>query len=568
MADPTDAPADPLVLAVGVTGHRNPHPQAMAALRSHVVQAFERLEKAFSLRLVVLSSLAEGADRLVAEIALERGHKLVAPLPLPAEEYEKDFADAASRAEFRKLLARAESHFTVPLPSGDDVTDKAVRDAAYRRAGILVARDCHLLLALWDGQDSGKSGGTWDVVRIKRTGDEGITAAARPDRPEVQRGVVVHIDTPRVGAQKPDAVTTRWPDSSEQGWRRLQSVCALTRRFNGDATALQARAPGAIARSRASLHIEDLPTGCPPALGGLARLFALADALASENQRRVRQAWRLLYSLGLLAVVVFGYYAHGAPHNHWLALTGYLATVGAAWLMFRRFERSERHGRFLDYRAMAEALRVLFFWRAANLPGDPFVGYSANLAAEVEWVRQALRLEAARVADFGGAGAAPAARVDFAVKDWVLPQRDFYRAARQRDVRRLKTVHHWAMGAIIAGVVLAAIVLLLNIVDHHALLVTYKPIHDWTLILLPLLPAIGATLFSFAHRMGWEAQERQYERIAAMFEPAVEALQAGPADLAVRQEIVARLAREALAEHAQWVLLHRQRPFEFIAGGG
>ena len=567
MADPTDAPADPLVLAVGVTGHRNPHPQALPSLRIQVVRAFERLEQELGLRLVVLSSLAEGADRLVAEIALERGHALVAPLPLPAEEYEKDFADDASRAEFRKLLARTESHFTVPLPSGDDVTVRAARDAAYRRAGILVARDCHLLLALWDGQGTGKPGGTWDIVRIKRTGDEGIMAAARPDRPEVQRGIVVHIHTPRVGAASPDEVTTRWPGEKEPGWRRLQAVCALTRRFNGDAAELRSRAPDSIARSSTSLHTGQLPAGCPPALDGLARLFAMADALAGENQSRVRHAWRLLYGLGLLAVVVFGLYAHGT-HNHWLALAGYLATLGGAWLMYRRFETSERHSRFLDYRALAEALRVLFFWRAASLPGDPFVGYSANLAAEVEWVRQALRVEAARVAHADGAGETSAARIEFVVKDWVLPQREFYRTAKQRDVRRLKTIHRWGFGTIVAGVILAVVVLLLNIVDHHELVESHKLAHEWTLILMPLLPAIGASLFSFAHRMGWEAQERQYERIATLFEPAVDALQSGTADPALRQELVTQLAREALAEHAQWVLLHRQRPFEFIAGGG
>ncbi len=566
MTDPTDAPADPLVLAVGVTGHRNPHPQALPSLRIQVVRAFERLEQELGLRILVLSSLAEGADRLVAEIALERGHRLVAPLPLPAEEYEKDFADEASRAQFRALLARAESHYALAQPRGEDVTTRAGRDAAYRRAGAYVARDCHLLLALWDGQDTGKPGGTWDIVRIKRTGDEGIGAAARPDRPEVQRGVVVHIHTPRVGAATPGEVTTRWPAASEPGWRRLQAVSTLTRRFNRDAAELQARVPEAIAQSRASLHSADLPAGSPPTLERLARLFAMADALAIENQRRVRDAWRLLYGLGLLAVVAFSLYAHGT-HHHWLALAGYLATMACAWLMFRHFERSERHSRFLDCRAMAEALRVLFFWRAGELPDDPFAGYSVNLAAEVEWVRQALRVEAC-VAYGTDAGAARADRVDFVVKDWVLAQHDFYRAAKTRDRRRLKAIHGWARGAIAAGVVLAAIVLLLNLVDHHDLVDTHETAHEWALILMPLLPAIGASLFSFAHRMGWEAQERQYERIAALFEPAVAALQSGLADPAIRQEIVTRLAREALAEHAQWVLLHRQRPFEFIAGGG
>ena len=35
-----------------------------------------------------------------------------------------------------------------------------------------------------------------------------------------------------------------------------------------------------------------------------------------------------------------------------------------------------------------------------------------------------------------------------------------------------------------------------------------------------------------------------------------------------RREALSRLAGEALAEHAQWVVLHRERPFEFVGGGG
>jgi hypothetical protein len=34
-----------------------------------------------------------------------------------------------------------------------------------------------------------------------------------------------------------------------------------------------------------------------------------------------------------------------------------------------------------------------------------------------------------------------------------------------------------------------------------------------------------------------------------------------------KRDVLSRLAGEALAEHAQWVILHRERPFEFVSGG-
>jgi len=177
--------------AVGVTGHRDPHPRALAALRAAVIGAFERLEAEYGPLLIILSSLAEGADRLVADIALQRGHQLVSPLPLPIDEYEKDFADESSRAEFRSLLARAQRHYVMASPPGEDVTTEHGRAAAYRRAGVEVAERCDVLLALWDGQDNGKTGGTSDIVGVKRAGG----------------GVVVHIHTPRATETEPGAVS-------------------------------------------------------------------------------------------------------------------------------------------------------------------------------------------------------------------------------------------------------------------------------------------------------------------------------------------------------------------------
>jgi hypothetical protein len=78
--------------------------------------------------IVLLSPLAEGADRLVAEVALEVGARLVVPLPMPQHLYEEDFRSPESLAEFRCLLERAEHCITVP-PVADE------KRVSPRRAG-------------------------------------------------------------------------------------------------------------------------------------------------------------------------------------------------------------------------------------------------------------------------------------------------------------------------------------------------------------------------------------------------------------------------------------------------
>jgi hypothetical protein len=59
--------------------------------------------------LVVLSALAEGADRLVAQRVLTRANaRLIVPLPLARDEYMQDFESDESKREFLDLLARAD----------------------------------------------------------------------------------------------------------------------------------------------------------------------------------------------------------------------------------------------------------------------------------------------------------------------------------------------------------------------------------------------------------------------------------------------------------------------------
>ncbi len=142
---------------VGVTGHR--YLRNTSALSAGVVLALGRIGVSAPGRLLtVVSPLAEGADRLVAEVVLgQPGARLVVPLPLPRSEYMKDFATEGSRTEFLQLLEQA--HQVVLLPPA------ASRVAAYRAAGLYVLGRSDILIALWDGRPpQGPGGGTGEIV--------------------------------------------------------------------------------------------------------------------------------------------------------------------------------------------------------------------------------------------------------------------------------------------------------------------------------------------------------------------------------------------------------------------
>src|SRR5690242_8087864 len=109
LSQPWDQSHSALPLIVGVTGHRDILDIALPELEKIVRGIFTDLEIHYrDTPIILLSSLAEGADRLVARVALESGTRLWVPLPMPRLIYERDFRTDASRAEFDALISRAD----------------------------------------------------------------------------------------------------------------------------------------------------------------------------------------------------------------------------------------------------------------------------------------------------------------------------------------------------------------------------------------------------------------------------------------------------------------------------
>jgi hypothetical protein len=90
-----------LRLRIGITGHRDitaDHPGLATEIANAVEYISEMLAtdpervRSGQIALTAVSSLAEGADRLVAAEILKRpGSQLEIVLPLPPEEYRRDF---------------------------------------------------------------------------------------------------------------------------------------------------------------------------------------------------------------------------------------------------------------------------------------------------------------------------------------------------------------------------------------------------------------------------------------------------------------------------------------------
>ena len=165
---------------VGVTGHRwnRLGHGDLRLLRASVRGALERIaESAPGQPLRLVSPLAEGADRIVAEEAAALGWQLQSALPFAQAEYEKDFATTESRTEFRRLLARAAK--VHELRGSRDSRES--RDSAYTAVGRLVLDSSDVLVAVWDGASARGEGGTAQMVLEAR--ERGLPVVWIPSEP-------------------------------------------------------------------------------------------------------------------------------------------------------------------------------------------------------------------------------------------------------------------------------------------------------------------------------------------------------------------------------------------------
>jgi hypothetical protein len=154
-------------LRVGVTGHRpNRMPgQQWDRIKNDLNKAMHKIEVTHpGRRFVLLSGLAEGADRLAAFVALGRGWRLRAILAFDRARFQEDFPSPFAVSEFRALLRASEK---VEEPKIGAHLHKPPEEG-YHHVGQRLLGLSDVLLAIWDGERSRGKGGTVDVVEEAR----------------------------------------------------------------------------------------------------------------------------------------------------------------------------------------------------------------------------------------------------------------------------------------------------------------------------------------------------------------------------------------------------------------
>ncbi len=612
----TTTPKIPIVL--GVTGHREIPPDAWDRLQARVEEILRSFCNRFEgTPVVLLSSLAEGADQLCAEVAIKLNLSVIAPLPFPAVVYRgsTSFSTEEGRHKLDALLQHETvESFVVPLP--EDMMpraeadweklskDDAKRKACYANSGAYVALHCHALLALWDGVMTERAAGTAQIVRFKLTGEP-------PDHYPWEQPLfkwadsgpvhVVHtLRTVGASADGGQPVTTAFGDMPQVGdyrelypgarlvthtpspcgkerhqevaqqaaeKRQFKQTCDTIHQFNREIHALELTASERTMRP--TLSTSEAPK--PQALIGpalieqrlkdLGRVRAAAGQLAQKYRARIDLLTIVLFGLLFVALLCLHLYAHYPidKHEHYpvfLSLFLVLLVLTFIIIFWARLGHFER--KWMDFRSLAEALRVQLHWCRSGVNLSAADNYLQQVRSDLTWVRRAVR-SCSPPPHLCSQAFATLTRerqcevLDQVRQDWVQGQKKFF-SKHQRYHR--SNVRFWRSGFALAvlGWLLAVLMLLTNAREPR----------PWLLVSSGMLVVAGGLVIWYKERQFVEEIARQYERMHVLFSFSDDGLQRHlrRCDIRMAQRLLEELGREALSENANWLITHRAHPLE------
>jgi hypothetical protein len=239
----------------------------------------------------------------------------------------------------------------------------------------------------------------------------------------------------------------------------------------------------------------------------------------------------------------------------------FLMLFGGGVFIYRVAERRAWHRKYLDYRALAEGLRVQCYWVAAGVTAGRTTKFAHDnflqkQDVELGWIRNVMRYTG-RLGDI----AMPTPEgLEFTRTEWVGEphpgggQLAYYeRKALERTELGRRTA---AIGSFClwAGISFAIVLALFGRQMPHGT-------KDVVIVLMGVLPLLAAIREAYAQKRAEKELIKQYLFMARIFRNARRQLESASSDH-VRRQILKALGDAALEEHAQWLLMHRERPLE------
>jgi hypothetical protein len=471
-------------------------------------------------RLVAVSALAEGADRLVAEAVLARpGGRLEVILPMPAVRYVTDFGSACSVPEFERLLAAASWVMTLPsLPARED---------SYVAAGKAVVDRADVTIAIWDGREAAGTGGTAEIVSYLKHEDRPWLLLPANGGPPAA-GNLEQLTKADWLARLTDSEPSRLGDFNAAPLDAGEFSKAL-----GDFSKALTEAAGGGALA---VEVDKL-------LGWVQAPYARAELVSMHFQKLYLRLTSALFALSALAVCTVGLQLIYFPQVH-LIVTGEVACLLTIIGGLRWGRHKHVHQRWISTRYLAERLRNALFLALAGVGERPSAASPViDEDPAAPWVRTAFRMVWITRPQLDPGSVSLVSLRPFLVDAWIEDQRQWFDRASKHGLRQ----HHISAlvveGLFALSVVLAIIHVLLGGPENW--------IHHLISLLAIGIPACAASLVGHNTEREYLRHALRYRRMAYLLADASARMRAATNRARV-QRVAVTVERAMRQERGDW----------------
>lgn len=501
----------------------------------------------------LISSIAEGADRFVANIFLDMKNdneeyrdrfELIIPMPFSAEEYKEDF-DNYSDIEFDKLLKQAKRSFIV-----NENDKETSRPEKYLATGKLVADTSLILIAMWDGK-IGKTGGTADIVRYKLTGGDFTIAESTFDHD----GTVFILPAARKPGSS-DNINIPADDSPlsmdnilnditlKNALEKIEEINSYS--IGLDRTGLK----------NSKKYLFNKPEKLKDSELLLKEWYSILDQMAVKTRRRDLKITGWMFTLSLLFVFTLEVYSNILTRKVILGLSMLVLILTTALFIYSRLKND--HKKYLYSRTLAEGLRMQFFWNIAGI-NENVSDYILRIHGKsFTWVKHILSV-------LRGISFNHKTIDDDIIQDltdnWINDQLKYFDASVK--IMREKIGHYHRVSNVF---LFLSILLFLSIFFHGNFFVANFFTLNIMLVIAPIMLGIFALIRAFIKTKAYEQLLNQYEIMQVIYKRAevrISELNSSGMSQEKRntcfKELFFVIGKEALTENGIWYLIFKDK---------
>lgn len=544
--------SDRIPITIGVIGHLDVI--TTEANNVQIEKFFRDMATAYPNSPVHLfSSIAEGADRYVAEIFLKLKREneeyrdrfeLIVPMPFDPEEYKEDFDDSSDKV-FDDLLKQAKRSFTVSC-DGKEID----RPLQYLKTGKLVADSSLILIALWDGR-MGKKGGTADIVKHKITGDDDTVAESTFE----YDGTVFILPSQR--EQSSELIAKNYDSkeilSLDLVLRDVTLKVALEKIEEINRNSLGINRSD-LKKSQSYLFNKPEKLNLPQR--SLMTWYSKLDLLSLKSRRRDLQVTAWLFVLGLFFILFLEIYSNIWVNKIILAVTMFILVLATVIIIYSRVKKD--HEKYLYNRTLAEALRIQFYWNFAGIQ-ESVSDYILRIhRKEFTWVKHILS------ALYGlsyNDKSIDLETIGDLTDNWIKDQAGFFDSAIRRMISRIKHYHIVSnVSFVLAFILFISILYLGNFFEPDNFLLNIL------LVIAPILLGVFALIRAYINMKGYKQLLNQYELMQVIYKRAdakiieLNQSQMKPGERnSYFRELFFVIGKEALIENGIWYLIFKEK---------